>query len=151
MNSIEAINRALDGGSVCHVSVLRNINISLSNLGNGHVALSNSRTCHLPCHYLMKTRRLSLNLQNANVAMHVNFNPIHRVDGVNIDLIWPYMASMQQLPIMIAMCLGYLWTVFHIFTGTVYLSLCDSSPIIIGTACAAGPNGSNLAKSPKVA
>ena len=40
---------------VCHMAILRNINVALLNLRNGHVALSNLGNCHVPCHYLLKT------------------------------------------------------------------------------------------------
>ena len=46
---------ALDRGSQCHVLILRNNNVALSNLRTGHVTLSNLRNCHVPCHYLLKT------------------------------------------------------------------------------------------------
>ena len=45
----------LTGGSQCHVSILRNNDVALSNLRNEHVTLSNLRNCHVPCHYLLKT------------------------------------------------------------------------------------------------
>ena len=46
---------ALDGGSRFHMSILRSINVALSNLRNGHVTLSILRNDHVPCHYLFKT------------------------------------------------------------------------------------------------
>ena len=52
------------GGSLCHMLILRQNNIALSNfrnsyvtqsnLRNGHVTLSNLRNCHVRCHYLKK-------------------------------------------------------------------------------------------------
>ena len=38
---------AVDGGSLCHISILRNSNVALSILRNGHAALSNLRNCHV--------------------------------------------------------------------------------------------------------
>ena len=42
-----------------------------------------------------------------NIDYIDTFNPFHPIR--------PYMASMQPLPIMMAIFLGYLWTVSHIF------------------------------------
>ena len=40
------------GGSPCRMSIIRNGNVTLLNLRNLHVAMSISRKCHVPCHYL---------------------------------------------------------------------------------------------------
>ena len=43
------------GAFRCHMSILRNVNVALSNLRNAHVTLSSLRNDHVPCHYLFKT------------------------------------------------------------------------------------------------
>ena len=48
---------ALDGGgggSRFHMSILRKVNVALSNFRNAHVTLSILRNAHVPCHYLFK-------------------------------------------------------------------------------------------------
>ena len=56
-------------------------------------------------HYLSKTFTCSSKVTLPNIRKGLNpFHPIR-----------PYMASMQPLPIMMAIFLGYLWTVSHIF------------------------------------
>ena len=48
------------GGSRFHMSILRNGNVALSNLGNAPVTLSILRNGHVACHYLF----------NVHVACH---------------------------------------------------------------------------------
>ena len=38
--------------SLCYMSLLRKLNITLLNLRNAYFALSNLRNVHIPCHYL---------------------------------------------------------------------------------------------------
>ena len=45
------------GGAQCHVSILRNNNVTLSNLRNGHVTLSNLRNCHVLCQYFLLKKK----------------------------------------------------------------------------------------------
>ena len=42
----------MGGGSPCHMLIIRNDNVTLSNLGNPHVAMSILRKCPVPCHYI---------------------------------------------------------------------------------------------------
>ena len=51
----DVLSGALDGRVTCHMSILRNNNVALSNLRNDHVTLSILRNCHVPCHYLLKS------------------------------------------------------------------------------------------------
>ena len=44
----------LTGGSRFPMSILRKVNVALSNLRNAHVTLSILRNAHVPCHYLLK-------------------------------------------------------------------------------------------------
>ena len=43
---------ALDVGSHCHMSILRNNDIALLNFRNGLVTVFNLRNCHVTCHFL---------------------------------------------------------------------------------------------------
>ena len=55
----------LTGGSRFQMSIIRNVNVALSNLRNAHVALSNLRNAHVtlsilsydhvPCHYIFES------------------------------------------------------------------------------------------------
>ena len=49
----------LTGESRFHMSILRNVNVALSNLRNGHVTLSNLRNGHVPCHYDISSNPMS--------------------------------------------------------------------------------------------
>ena len=53
-------NGAFDGGSRFQMSIIRNVNVALSNLRNDHVTPSILRNDHVVCHYLFKS----------NVAYH---------------------------------------------------------------------------------
>ena len=67
--SIEALDRG-GGWSRCHVPILRNNNVALSNLRNDHVTLSILRQCHVPCHYVLKKLcRMSLSPKKVHVVV----------------------------------------------------------------------------------
>ena len=53
-HSIKDIIGALDGGSPCRMSIIRNGYVALSNLRKHHVTMSILRKCHVPCRYLFK-------------------------------------------------------------------------------------------------
>ena len=61
----------LTGGSRFPMSILRKVNVALSNLRNAHVTLSILRNAHVPCHFLLKARRMSLSPKKAHVAVSI--------------------------------------------------------------------------------